>query len=475
MRLLDIFKKKFLVVPIWLWGVLAVVSIAFYSIYCYSDVIWTTRNGLTLWYMIFERIPIGRFYVTPYPLAEGDWHAYYDFFIYIIFAIWDFPLFIYEKLAGTSFADNYIALWYAKSISMFFYFLSAYQVYKMALKISGDRERAGWGVFSYIFSPMMMPVIVIMGGYDVISLFFTLCGVNAYLDEKNKKFVIYFACAIACKMFALLVFILLILLRWKKIWKLMLLLLSGISFILIPKVYFILYQKISNADTLIEGIDDTISSVMYIDAYLWSGEAPFALTAIPLFFFFTFILAVMCYFCKKQLDDKMIVYISFLGMVIFVLTSDTHPQWIVLVTPYIAVLECLIWKNLSKKAFLDVCCGVSYFLWKVRQSPQCFSYNIVNNMLHIEEGDVEFWSTGIWTIISKMADVTHIQIDHIWVLIRSVLVASFIMLLFYLMPKQGQDEKFPEKGEKIFYNKAFASMMVLGIPLLGVAVRFIVG
>ena len=147
MRLLDIFKKKFLVVPIWLWGVLAVVSIAFYSIYCYSDVIWTTRNGLTLWYMIFERIPIGRFYVTPYPLAEGDWHAYYDFFIYIIFAIWDFPLFIYEKLAGTSFADNYIALWYAKSISMFFYFLSAYD----GIKNIRRQGKGGVGSFFLYF------------------------------------------------------------------------------------------------------------------------------------------------------------------------------------------------------------------------------------------------------------------------------------------------------------------------------------
>lgn len=472
MRMHDVLKKKFLSVPVWLWGGMAVVAIVFYSIYCYSDVIWTTRNGLTLWYMIFERIPIGRFYVTPYPLADGDWHAYYDFFIYIIFAIWDFPLFIYEKLAETSFADNYIALWYAKSISLFFTFLSAYQVYKMTLKISGDREKAGWSVFSYIFSTLLMPTIVIMGGYDVISLFFTLCGINAYLEKKDKKFVVYFACAIACKMFALLVFVLLILLRWKKLWELMLLCLGGISFILIPKMYFILYQKICGVDTLMKGVDDTVSSVMYIDEYLWSGEAPLALAAIPLFFFFTFILGVMCYFCKKQLDNQMIVYILLLGMSVFILTSETHPYWIVLVAPYIAVLECLTWKNLSKKAFLEVCSGIGYILWKVRRSPLCFSYNVVINMLHIEEEDKEFWFAGIWTVINKLADITHIQIDHIWLLIRSVLVASFIMLLFYLMPKQNQEEKFPEEGEKYFYRKAFASIMVLIIPLLGVAVRF---
>lgn len=474
MKMNDLLRKKKLNVPLWLWIVFSGVIFVFYSIYTFHDIIWTTKNGLTIWYLIFDGKSIGEFYATPYPLDSNFAHAYYDFFIYVIFAVWDIPLFIFEKITGISFADCYFTLWYAKSISLFFCIMSAIQIYKLAYKVLDDKEKAGWSVFSFLFSAMVLQTIVIINGYDVISLFFTLCGIRAFLEQKDKKFVFYFSCAIACKMFAFWIFIPLILLRWKKVVHVCVAFISGISLILIPKMYFILYEKFSSTDTLIEGIDDTLSSVFYIDDYLWSGEAPIAISSIPLFFFFTFIIWVWCWFKKEKLSDKKILYISLVGMSTFFLTCETHPQWIILVMPYIAILECSNWNNLSLKLFLETCLGVSHILWKVRRSALCYSYNIVNNMLHLEEGDAEFWNVGVWTFINKIADVTHIQIDHIWTLIRSILVASFIMLLYYLRPDVDEEIQFPSEGRQYFYLKACCSMLVLGIPLLGIVVRVII-
>jgi hypothetical protein len=466
-------KKKYLNIPIWVWLIIAAVPVVFYSIYSFSDIIWTTKNGLTVWYCLFQDKSLGRFYATPYPLDNELQQAYYDFLIYVIFAIWDIPLFIYEKIGGVSFAKHYIALLYAKSIIIPFFILCSYKIYKIQNKLTGDSEKAVWSVFSFCFSIFAFQAVIVMGGYDVFSLFFTLSGIYAYLEHDNKKFMAYFACAIACKMFALWIFVPLVLLRWKKIWQILCRLIGGMSIIVIPKVYFWLYGIINNVNTsFIEGIDDTATNYTYIDEYMWSGEAPLTFGAFPLFFFFTFMLWVWCWFNRKDISDKMIVFISLVAMLIFVITCDTHPQWAIIVVPYIAILGCSNWDNLPIKLFLEVVYGFSAMLWQVRRRPQCFSYNIVNNMLHIEEGDREFWTTGIWGVISKTADITGIDIEHIWTLIRSILVATVLMLIFYLYPRKENGNDTFEKKEKYFTLKAVSCIVYLWIPLLGVFMRF---
>lgn len=464
----------------WTIAALTVITFVFYAIYIYSDIIWTTKNGLTVWYVLFDGKSIGEFYITPYPLEDNGQIAYYDFFIYIIFAIWDFPLFIYERITNISFKENYVTLLYAKSIILPFLALCAIKIKQLTYRLTEDKEKADWSVFAFLFSIILTEVIVIMNGYDIFSLFFTLCGIEGYLEGKNKKFIFFFACAIACKMFALFIFIPLILVGYKKLWQVMWRVFAGLGFIAVPKTYFLLY-KLSHIDNMAfkavsdttVSISDFVSSSMYLK-YLWSSEAPLALATMPLFFALVFILWFLCWFNKKHLSDKMIIYLCLISMSIFILSCETHPYWIILVMPYIAILECCDWNCIPEKTFLEVCLGISHILWKVRRSPQCYSYNIINNMLHIEDGDREFWYTGIWAFVSKFSDMIGIEIDNIWNLVRSIFVVSFILLLIYLFPRNESGADFTKRTKRCFYLKAVCSVLVLFIPLLGVYVRFMV-
>lgn len=476
MDIISVVKRKNGDIPIWVWITFSLVPIFFFCIYTFNDIIETTEDGLAVWYVLFSKKSIGEYYVTPYPFRTGSGYPGYDFFIYIIFALWDFPLFIYEKITKISFEQSYFLVLYAKSISLFFLILSTKQIYKITFHITNDEKKSNWSCFTYIFSVIVFQSIVIICGYDVISIFFTLCGIYAYLQEKDKKFILYFSCAIACKMFALWVFIPLLLIKYKKVWKVLAGFFCGVGLIIIPKVYFLMYQSVSGMQTLRKDIDSSIVSAnatRYIDEYFWSSESPVATISMPWFFFLTFILWFFCWFHFKKLSDKKIIYICLLGMSIFMLTCYTHPQWMILIMPYVAILECDNWEKLSVQLFCEVCMGMSHILWMVRYAPQCFSYNIINNMLHFEEGDREFWYTGIWMFISKLEDITNIQIDHIFIAIRSVLVASFIMLLLYLCPRDQQQEMAIESKQinRLFYVKAAVSMLVLLIPMLGVIVR----
>ena len=68
-----------------------------------------------------------------------------------IFAIWDFPLYLYEKIVKISFEQSYILVLYAKSICLFFLILSANRLYKITYHITNDEKRAIWGSLTYIF------------------------------------------------------------------------------------------------------------------------------------------------------------------------------------------------------------------------------------------------------------------------------------------------------------------------------------
>lgn len=474
MNIINMLKQKKYDIPVWMWTVFAAIPLFFFCIYTYTDIIITTQDGIAVWYAIFDEGSISRFYMTPYPFRDGIYPAY-DFFIYIIFAIWDLPLYIYEKIAKSSFGDIYILVLYAKSICLFFLVLCANKLYNLAYRVTGDGKKAGWSCFSFIFSVTVFQAVVIICGYDVISLFFTLCGIYAYLEKRDKKFVFYFSCAIACKMFALWIFIPLLLLRYKKVWKVIIGFLGGIGLMVLPKLYFMFSQAASGVQTLIEKESTLVSTnaVNYISRYLWSSEAPVATIFMPWLFFFLFILWVWCWFNKKELSDKTIIYVCLIGMSIFMLTCYTHPQWMILVMPYIAILECDRWSDLPAKLFCEVCMGIAHILWLVRNAPQCFSYNIINNMLHFEEGNREFWFTGIWLYISKLSAMVHIDIDNIFLAFRSVFVASFVLLLIYLCPKVQQKETAVAQKDiqRLFCLKAAASMLVLGIPLMGLVLR----
>lgn len=213
-----------------------------------------------------------------------------------------FSVIYLRKLAKTGFAQNYIMLLYAKSICLFFLILCVNQIYKIVYRITNDKGRAWWSCFTFIFSATVFQAVAIICGYDVISLFFTLCGIYAYFEKKDKKFILFFSCAIACKMFALWIFIPLLLLKYKRIWQVIVGFLGGIGVMVLPKLYFMLYQNLSGLKILSDK-DSTIVSanaVRYISDYLWSSEAPIATIYIPWLFFFSFILWVWCWFNKKS-------------------------------------------------------------------------------------------------------------------------------------------------------------------------------
>ena len=151
--------------------IMALLLIPFFMLYLYSDVCHTTTRGISFWNALFEG-NIGQFYNYPYPGVEGSWlpngtmGGAYDLGLYIIFALWDFPLWCFEKITGISFLSVYLGRLYAKSISLFFLIISAFVVKKITYELTQKEELSGWVVFGYLSSSLTVNSIVIMEIYQ---------------------------------------------------------------------------------------------------------------------------------------------------------------------------------------------------------------------------------------------------------------------------------------------------------------------
>lgn len=481
------FKKKdsYITFPPIVWALLLIIPVGLFCIYLYTDIMETTMNGLKVWYLIFGEGHINDFYRELYPMVENAPQAGYDFFLYLVFAIWDLPLFIYEKITGISFSAHYITVLYAKMIVLFFMILASWQVYRLAYHVTEDKEKSMWTVFSFVFSITVFSPVMVTGNYDIISVFFTLCGINAYFDDKYKKFSLYFACAIACKMFALWVFIPLVLLKFKKLYQVILAGIAGISVIVLPRVLFGIMDSFNasvvHAAELVMNIDMTrpnkaeesmaLSHSYVINDFMWSGEAPVFMPSVPLFFVFTFILWIGCWFCKKELSKYEKMFYSSLGMFIFFLCCDTYPYWIVLLAPYMAVMICYKWSAFSQKVLLEACAGIGYICVKAIRCPQCFNYNLIVSMIKNEEYNPDFCYIGLYSYISKGCDMLGLLVDNFRTLALGIFGAATIMFLFYARP--GRQEGLVEIVNKrqIFLAKALVCIGVSALPVFGWIVR----
>src|SRR5699024_8599457 len=135
--------------------------------------------------------------------------------------------------------------------------------------------------------------------------------------------------AISLKLFALLIFIPLLLLKEKKIWKIILYGLGAISLLAFAKIIY------HNAPMYMESMT-TFEDNMFAKLSLSYIVSPFGNISI-----FVLLYALVCIWCysKKILDKNLQnLYTLYIPLVIFgffTVFCQIHPQWIILLVPYL--------------------------------------------------------------------------------------------------------------------------------------------
>lgn len=245
---------------------------------------------------------------------------------YIIFAIWNIPLRLFRIIAEpTMNVTVFVRMWYKLGTAVF-YFASAYLIYKICLYKKVSVRNSVLAAFIFISNPIAVYSEFIFGQYDIFTVFFMLLGYYYYVQNKNTKFILSFAVALTCKYFSLLIFVPLLLLREKNVWKIIRGMCGVVSIFVLETLIYI------PSTAFRDGVFGFSATGYVFNLSLDNG---FTKTSIVMVAWV--LLCAYAYFkeCKDELEEfQWGIYLSSIVMFICFGLSFWHPQWLLLAIPF---------------------------------------------------------------------------------------------------------------------------------------------
>lgn len=323
--------------PYWvLWVLILIAGISLLINICYFDFYITVRHSLTLCDALFSG-QIGSFYQLCAPNLPGgtggnslistSTGAYYDITLYIILAIWNLPLYIFEKMSGLNCQDFMACVWYSKCILLVFLAISSYYILHIAEQLGANQDRRCKMLLAYFSSCLILAYTFGSANYDIIEITFALIGIDAFLEKKYRRFILMFALANSIKYFTFCLFVPLIILKNNKVSSFLKDFLMGTVFIAVSKAAFVTYSpySASSINQKRDFINVLISSGHWISEYI-------------ILFGVVCVLALCWGRDESKLSKKRIVYLCFLSMVGFISFGTAFAFWAMMAVPFMLLV-----------------------------------------------------------------------------------------------------------------------------------------
>jgi len=307
------------------------ITILFFTCFYYSDLLSTTRHGINIWESIKQkeflsfysfnlRRPIG------YDLVSS---AIYNIVVFFCFAIWNLPLWIYEQIRGWDSLMTPIGLLYSKLFLIVLTIIVIKEMNNVAELLGSDKKKIILMDFFFLSSMFYWNPVVILGQYDILALIFILRGFKYHIEKNEKKKVLAFAVAILFKQFALLPYVIIVLINEKNIFKIIKRLAMAFPILIVTEgIYYITDY---DGKVAMNSKATSLMKLVESNAYPASlGQIMPGVLLVLLIFFF-------CYVGKyedKYIEIKMtfLAYLSFFAMCI------ANPYWIILLLPFICII-----------------------------------------------------------------------------------------------------------------------------------------
>lgn len=325
---------------------------------------WVYGLSLALCFLLFKQSDLTHTNSSSFAYLHGHFWDFYDYnstrmgdnnylpIFYIFFAIWNIPLkllgLIPEVTSETWMQATAIQTIWSKLLLVIFFFAAVSLVGKIASQICAglSKEYAAQNkelpTLLFATSPIAIFAVFIFGGYDVFALFFMLLGLRAYFAKDFKWFVVWFSVAISFKYFAAFAYLPLVLIIEKRFIRLVV---YGLLGLLVTAIQFALYWHsdiflgeifgLAAAKTAGKGLN--IRLVIVNACYL--GMCGFLY-----FSKFNFNQDLT----RWQLRAILACVLAYAMLFSWVLW---HPQWILLITPFICLSFLFI---RSKRLFFAI-------------------------------------------------------------------------------------------------------------------------
>ncbi len=324
--------------------------------------------------------------------GQFDIHPSYMPSMYLLFAIWNIPMRILGIVTVPTENLPLLAIMWAKLLPCILYMISGFVIYGICMEIGMGRKKSKLCTYASLTMPIGFYAQFIFGQYDIFMVLCILLGVYFYLKNKDFYFIFWFAIAITFKYSALLIFLPLLLLKTKNVWKIIL---SCVAAAVPYGIEFLLYigsEAFSNYAFGIGSSGDNPTGYIF-NATLFTGfqlgTVQFSVSLVIMGFG---IICALAYFTrvkeKKELIKWMLYLCCLVSFVLFGL-AKWHPQWLLMAVPF-WVISAFIHRDTKIFMIIDILFMMFFTIFNVMMIPNnvdqaMFNHGIFQEMVN---GDI---------------------------------------------------------------------------------------
>ena len=160
----------------WEWGGLGLLLAVCLVCYSYTDLPLIVRHSLNLWDCL-GRGELFRFYQTATLLPIGDATAQtgevpYDIWVYLLLAVWNLPVYLWENLSGLTFESNLIAMIWVRLAAVLPFVGANWAMLGIAQAMGRPRQQGLWACWAFSGSLFLLNGLFMLGQIDVFNVFF---------------------------------------------------------------------------------------------------------------------------------------------------------------------------------------------------------------------------------------------------------------------------------------------------------------
>lgn len=395
-----------------------------------------------------------------------DWS--YGMSIYFIYAIWSIPVWIIFQIFGITQPINdflIVMLWY-KLLLVVFAVWSVYLVYQIAkLVLNEEKENI---ILQYISSSVFVFVIFYIAQCDIMGVCFVLLGIYFGMKDEYVKFVAAFAVAITMKYFALFAFIPLVIYKGRKIFKIVLSMLGGVSLVGLTKVILSMSTGASQANAS-EGFYVNRHLSAFTD-YAVKIQSDVNVGLLGAFFFLVCILAYLAGNENRKVSNKRMVWFTLAGYMCFCLMYSCNFYWNILMVPFFILVAHSNRKNIRANVIMEIAFFTSIIVCNIFRQDWVF-------MGKTAFSDLIFKDVGVFVdenlIKYFLTEVIGINIEKYIPLLYGVEYACALFFMVVNYPRKEEEHvelSFSDRNEikimlwiKIAIIYAFIGMALISL------------
>lgn len=194
-----------------------VLLLLFTAAFVHPDLMETANHS----YLLLDSIFSGRFFdfYTDVLAHANDLYyinaAHYNIAAYVLFAVWELPVWLFNRIFSLHVVEPALWLW-TKLLCAGLLPACAWQMDRLVTASLGGRDTAKKAAWLFLLCPIPF-LLASFGFYDLPAVFLMLAALCCYVKDDMKGFCLLMGCSALFKVFALLLFVPLLLLARKKL------------------------------------------------------------------------------------------------------------------------------------------------------------------------------------------------------------------------------------------------------------------